>query len=203
MALAERLMPPRQPVEKLNAALIEVMKNARRLGYAGRYKKLKPAVKEVFQFQFQAIAQVARVPYWNKLDEGQRQAFVAKLTDLSIATYASQLNAYEGQTFRYDDTEDTKPDRAIVRYAMLAPREDKAIKVEYIVNRSGPKWRIVNVAVDGISDLALKKSQYASIVDRKALMLCWRNSPRRSQTTRRNRRGWAAGRCATLRKRAL
>lgn len=65
------------------------------------------------------------------------------------------MNAYEGQTFRYDDTEDTKPDRAIVRYAMLAPEEDKAIKFEYIVNRSGPNWRI-NVVVDGISDLTLK-----------------------------------------------
>ena len=164
MALAERPMPPRQPVEKLNAALIEVMKDAKRLGYAGRYKKLEPVVKEVFQFQ--AIAQVALGTYWNKLDESQRQAFVAKLTDLSIATYASQFSAYDGQTFRYDATEDTKPDRAIVRYAMLAPKDDKAIKFEYIVNRSGPNWRIVNVVVDGISDLALKKAQYTSIMDR-------------------------------------
>lgn len=161
--LAELIEPPRQPVEKLNARLIEVMKDAKRLGYAGRYEKLEPVVQEVFQFE--AIAQIALGSHWNKLDPSQKQAFIAKLTELSIATYASQFDAYEGQMFRYDSTEATKPDRAIVRYTMLAPN-GKAVKFDYIVNRSGARWQIVNIVADGISDLALKKAQYMSIVER-------------------------------------
>jgi phospholipid transport system substrate-binding protein len=34
------------------------------------------------------------------------------------------------------------------------------------VNRSGARWQIVNIVADGISDLALKKAQYMSIVER-------------------------------------
>ena len=162
-ALAEPIEPPRQPVEKLNARLIDVMKDAKRLGYAGRYKKLEPVVQEVFQFE--AIAQIALGSHWNKLDPSQKQTFIAKLTELSIATYASQFDAYDGQTFRYDSTEATKPDRAIVRYTMLAPN-GKPVKFDYIVNRNGARWQIVNIVVDGISDLALKKAQYTSIVER-------------------------------------
>ena len=84
---------------------------------------------------------------------------------MSIATYAAQFDAYDGQTFRYDSTEDTKPDRAIVRYTMLAPN-GKPVKFDYIVNRHGARWQIVNIVVDGISDLALKKAQYTSVIDR-------------------------------------
>ena len=162
-ALAESVVPPRQPVEKLNTALIDVMKDAKRLGYAGRYKKLEPVVKEVFQFE--AIAQTALGRHWNKLDPGQKQAFITKLSDLSTATYASQFNAYDGETFRYDSNEDTKPDRAIVRYTMVVPK-GKPIAFEYIVNRNGSQWQIVNIVVDGISDLALKKAQYTSVIER-------------------------------------
>jgi phospholipid transport system substrate-binding protein len=140
--------PPSQPVEKLNTALIDAMKDAKRLGYQGRYKKLAPVIKEVFQFE-----------------PSERQAFVAKLTDLSIATYASQFDAYDGQAFRYDSTEDTKPERALVRYTMLVPNGEP-VRFEYIVNRTGTTWQIANIVVDGISDLALKKAQYTSIMDR-------------------------------------
>lgn len=163
MACAEAVAPPRQAVERLNAALIEVMKDAKRLGYQGRYNKLAPVVKEAFQFE--TIAQTALGRHWQQLTPNQRQAFVAKLTELSIATYASQFNAYDGQTFRYESTEDTKPERALVRYTMVVPKGEP-VKFEYVVNRSGAKWQIVNIVVDGISDLALKKAQYTSIVDR-------------------------------------
>ena len=162
-ALAEPIEPPRQPVEKLNARLIDVMKDAKRLGYAGRYKKLEPVVQEVFQFE--AIAQIALGSHWNNLDPSQKQTFIAKLTELSIATYASQFDAYDGQTFRYDSTEATKPDRAIVRYTMLAPN-GKPVKFDYILNQSNGQWAIINIIVDGISDLALKKAQYTSVIDR-------------------------------------
>jgi phospholipid transport system substrate-binding protein len=155
--------PAAQPVEKLNAVLIQVMKDAKRLGYSGRYKKLEPVIKEVFEFE--AIAQVVLGGHWKKLDSGQKQAFITKLTDLSVATYAAQFDGYDGQTFRYEATDEIKPDRALVRYTMNAPKGN-TIKFEYIVDRKGATWRIVNVVVDGISDLALKKGQYMSVIDR-------------------------------------
>ena len=56
----------KQTVEKLNTVLIDVMKNAARLGYQGRYKKLEPVVKDVFQFE--AVAQIALGSHWKKLE---------------------------------------------------------------------------------------------------------------------------------------
>lgn len=163
IARPEVVAPAREPVEKLNAALIDVMKNAGRLGYQGRYKKLEPVIKDVFQFE--TVAQIALGAHWKKLDQNKQREFIAKLSELSVATYASQFDAYKGQAFRYESTEEVKPDRVIVRYTMTVPN-DKPISFDYVVNQYGGRWRIINIIADGISDLALKKAQYTSIIDR-------------------------------------
>ena len=162
-ATAQQIDPQRQPADKLNATLIDVMKDAGRLGYEGRYKKLAPVVKEVFQFD--AIAKSVLGKHWETLTPSQRGALVAKLTDLSIATYASQFNAYDGQSFRYEGTESARAGRSIVRYTLLVPKGEP-VKFDYIVSPDGAKWRIVNIVADGISDLALKRAQYTSIMER-------------------------------------
>ncbi|MBL8539802.1 MAG: ABC transporter substrate-binding protein [Betaproteobacteria bacterium] len=162
-AIAQSAEPQRQSADKLNATLIEVMRDAKRLGYEGRYRKLAPVVKEALQFD--VIAKSVLGKYWNSLAPGERDAFVAKLTDLSIATYASQFNAYDGQSFRYDGIESARADRSIVRYTLLVPKGEP-VKFDYIVSPDGTRWRIVNIIADGISDLALKRAQYTSIMER-------------------------------------
>ncbi|HUL13694.1 MAG TPA: ABC transporter substrate-binding protein, partial [Methylococcaceae bacterium] len=55
--------------------------------------------------------------------------------------------------------------RVLVRYMLIAPKE-KPVKFDYILTQSGGQWAIINIIVDGISDLALKKAQYTSVIDR-------------------------------------
>lgn len=153
----------RAVVERLNAALIGVMKEAKQLGYQGRYKRLEPVVREVFQFE--AVAQIALGSHWKTLTEEQKAEFVKTLTELSIATYAAQFNSYGGEQFKYESEQLLKPDRLVLRYQMIIPKENP-VKFDYMVNQFDDKWKIINIIVDGISDLALKKAQYTSVIDR-------------------------------------
>jgi phospholipid transport system substrate-binding protein len=162
-ALAEAVEDARKPVDRLNGTLIEVMKSSKQLGYQGRYKKLEPVVKETFEFE--AVSQIALGSHWKKLDRAQKTAFIQKLTDLSIATYAAQFKDYGGESFKFDSSQDLKNGRLLLRYDLAAPKE-KPIKFEYIVSDFNGQWRIINIIVDGISDLALKKAQYTSVIDR-------------------------------------
>lgn len=150
-------------VERLNAALIGVMKEAKQLGYQGRYKRLEPVVREVFQFE--AVAQIALGSHWKTLTEEQKAKFVKTLTELSIATYAAQFNSYGGEQFKYESEQSLRPDRLVLRYQMIIPKENP-VKFDYMVNQFDDKWKIINIIVDGISDLALKKAQYTSVIDR-------------------------------------
>ncbi len=162
-ALADTVEEAKKTVDRLNGTLIEVMKGSKQLGYQGRYKRLEPVVKDAFEFE--AVSQIALGSHWKKLDRAQKTAFIQKLTDLSIATYAAQFKDYGGESFKFDSSQDLKNGRLILRYNLAAPKE-KPVKFEYIVSDFNGQWRIINIIVDGISDLALKKAQYTSVIDR-------------------------------------
>jgi phospholipid transport system substrate-binding protein len=162
-ASADAVEDARKPVDRLNDALIEIMKGGKQLGYQGRYKKLEPVVKDTFEFE--AVSQIALGAHWKKLDKPQKTAFMQKITDLSIATYAAQFKDYAGESFKFDSSQDMKNGRLLLRYNLVAPKE-KPIKFEYIVSELNGQWQIINIIVDGISDLALKKAQYTSVIDR-------------------------------------
>jgi len=161
--LADVADDARKPVDRLNEALVEVMKGGKQFGYQGRYRKLEPVVKDVFQFE--AVSQIALGSHWKALDTPQKAAFVAKLTDLSTATYAAQFKEYGGEAFKFDSSQELKGGRMLLRYQLTAPKE-KPIKFEYIVGELKGEWQIINIIVDGISDLALKRAQYESVIDR-------------------------------------
>jgi len=162
-AMADSAADARKPVERLNNTLIEVMKGGKSLGYNGRLKKLDPVVKETFEFE--AVSLIALGTHWKKLEQPQKLAFMDKLTDLSVATYAAQFKEYAGESFQFDSSQDIKNGRLLLRYNLVAPKE-KPIRFEYFVGQFNGQWHIINIVVDGISDLALKKAQYTSVIDR-------------------------------------
>lgn len=162
-AFCDAVEDARNPVERLNQVLIESMKGGKQLGYQGRYKKLEPVVKDTFEFE--AVSQIALGGHWKKLELAQKSAFVQKITDLSIATYAAQFKEFGGEAFKFDSSQDLKNGRLLLRYNLTAPKE-KPIKFEYIVGDFKGQWQIINIIVDGISDLALKRAQYESVIDR-------------------------------------
>ena len=162
-AMADSTADARKPVERLNNTLIEVMKGGKSLGYNGRLKKLDPVVKETFEFE--AVSLIALGTHWKKLEQPQKLAFMDKLTDLSVATYAAQFKEYGGESFQFDFSQDIKNGRLLLRYNLVAPKE-KPIRFEYFVGQFNGQWHIINIVVDGISDLALKKAQYTSVIDR-------------------------------------
>ncbi len=162
-SVAEEQPGARQTVDKLNAALIDVMKNAKQLGYKGRSAKLDPVIRETHEFN--AIAQIALGSHWKDVTEEQKKAFVDKLTELSVATYAAQFNDYVGEEFKYESEQGMKANRITLRYQLIAPKE-KPVKFEYVLGQAGGQWVIINIVVDGISDLALKKAQYTSVIER-------------------------------------
>lgn len=159
----EGFVEARKTVDRLNASLIEVMKDAKKLGYQGRYKTLDPVVRE--SFEFEAVSVLALGTHWKNLDKDQKTAFMEKLTQLSVATYAAQFNGYAGESFRYDSSQYLKNQRVLLRYFLTAPHE-KPIKFEYQVHEFNGRWQIINIIVDGISDVALRKAQYTSLIDR-------------------------------------
>ncbi len=160
--LADTMQEAKKPVDHLNQELVALMRDGKQLGYEGRFKKIDPTVRQ--SFMFEAVAQIALGAHWKKLEEPQKLEFMDKYRELSSATYASQFKEYDGESFEFESGQELKPGRVVLRYNLVAPKEKHTF--EYHVSLFNGDWRVVNIVVDGISDLALRKAQYTSVIDR-------------------------------------
>jgi phospholipid transport system substrate-binding protein len=153
----------RQVVENFQTDLIEVMKKGKQLGYAGRYDKLYDSVSN--SHDLTKIARIVVGKEWEKLSETQQQKLVEVFSKLSVASYAHNFKDYSGESFVFDSEEETARGGVVVRYHLLVP-DDKPVKFDYMLKEKGNSWRIINIIANGVSDLALKRSEYTTILQR-------------------------------------
>jgi len=153
----------RQVVEKFQDELIAVMKDGKKLGYAGRYDRLKEPVSN--SHELTKIARIVVGKEWEKLSEEQQQKLVDVFSELSIASYAHNFKDYSGESFVFDSEEETTRGGFVVHSHLVIP-DDKPVKFDYMLKEKGNSWRIINIIANGVSDLALKRSEYTTILQR-------------------------------------
>jgi phospholipid transport system substrate-binding protein len=153
----------KQVIEKFQAELIAVMKDGNKLGYAGRYDKLKDTVSN--SHDLPKIARIVIGKEGEKLSEEQQQKMVDVFSRLSIASYAHNFKDYSGESFVFDSEEETTRGGVVVHSHLVIP-DDKPVKFDYMLKEKGNSWRIINIIANGVSDLALKRSEYTTILQR-------------------------------------
>lgn len=153
-------LPPEQVINHLHQSLIQTMKDAKDLNYDDRYQKLEPVV--LASFDFKTISRIVLGRHWKKLDDAQQSQFINIFSKLSIATYTSQFSGFSGQSFGYLNDKAMKKGRVLVKTQLVT--EERIVPFNYILHPVEDDWRIINVIADGISDLSLKKSDYATIM---------------------------------------
>lgn len=148
-------------IEEFHATLLEVMQNAEKLGFQGRYDKLAPVFES--RFDTPLIAQVILSRYWKDLGEDQQQQFIGLFNRLSISTYASRFDSYSNQSFRTVGVKELKRGRLLVKTEFIEPGGD-TVKFDYLVHQKQDKWSIISVIANGVNDIALKRAEYATIM---------------------------------------
>jgi phospholipid transport system substrate-binding protein len=153
----------KQVVEGFQNELIAVMKQGKELGFKGRYDKLSGAIEK--SHDLNKISRMVLGKEWAKLSEKQQQKFVDVFTQLSIASYAYHFKEFSGESFKFDSEEETTRGGAVIHTYLLIPG-DKDVKFDYMLKKQGDSWRIINIIAKGVSDLAVKRSEYTSILEK-------------------------------------
>ncbi len=152
--------PPSATVEKLHATLLEMMQDGTTLGYEGRVERIEPVLDETFNFE--TIGRIVTGRHWKTLPTGKRDAFLSTFRQLSTATYADNFSSFGGEAFKTLG-EEIKKEACLVR-TQIVKADDSTVSLNYVLNKTGEQWRIVNVIAEGVSDLALKRSEYGAVI---------------------------------------
>ena len=155
---------PSATVERLNAALLDVMKQAETLGYQGRYDALAPILKETFDFP--VMARIVLGEQWNSISDPQRAAFVETFTDYSIGLFADRFDGFDGERFQVLGEQPARRGAVLVNNQIIKS-DGEAVDINYLLRPEddGANWRIVDTILGGAySELASRRAEYDGIL---------------------------------------
>ena len=151
-------------VERLNAAIADLLPKAEQLGYQGRFERLKPAMEQAFDFDFMAEKSLGR--HWKELDGEQKKQWGAAFREFAIATYAANLDRDGGQRFELVNEAPDVHDTILVRGRVVDPAAEP-FDLTYRLHRTPNGFRIIDVQIKNtVSELALRRADFTSVIAR-------------------------------------
>jgi phospholipid transport system substrate-binding protein len=141
--------------------LLDSMKRADELEYSGRFSLLEPVIRNSFALAFMVKKSAGR--NWNTFSLQQKELLQEVYTEWTIATYAGRFDKYAGESFELL-TEELSGRQTITVVSRLVKISDEPIDFHYRLRKIGGQWRIVDIHIAGVSQLALTRSQFVSLL---------------------------------------
>ena len=154
-------------VERFQATLLEVMKEAKTLSIQQRYSRLRPSVEKSFHIPL--MVQIASGGYWKKATPAERQQLVNAFRRMSISTLATLFDGYSGEVFKLVD-EKPGPQNTTLVMTKLIKSDKSTVDIAYVTRPFKDDWRIIDVILDnGISELMVRRSEYRLVLKNKGI----------------------------------
>jgi phospholipid transport system substrate-binding protein len=157
------LSPPahamgRDTVQTLYSTLLSTMQSGPSLGARGRYARIAPVVRQVFDIPY--MTRLAVGPEWNGLNETQRQQVTQAFESYVTAIYAERFDKYSGERLQVTGEQPSTGGTMVT--TQIIKSNGEPVSVNYLVRQNG---QIGDVYVDAsISELATRRSEFASIM---------------------------------------
>lgn len=149
-----------QVVDDFQAKLISVMKQGDKLNFEQRSAQLRPVLIKTHNMVRMTRAVMGR--NWKGLPQEQKKQLITKLIDLSVASYAHHFSSFSGQSFAVKSVEKVRSQIYVKTFLVLPDDDD--VSIDYLLKKKGDSWRIINILSKGVSDIALKRSEYGAIM---------------------------------------
>jgi phospholipid transport system substrate-binding protein len=155
---------PRPTIETFHGGLIEIMKQAKVIGFQGRIDRLAPLMAETFDLDFMASKTVGG--HWRKLSDADKKRWTEVFTRITVANYAGRFTGYTGEEFITTDVEEAKRGQKVVLTKIVIP-EDEDVQLNYRLRKTETGWKVIDVYLNGtVSELALRRSEYSTALKR-------------------------------------
>ena len=145
---------PAGRIAAYNDGIIAIMRQ--RLGFEARRGRFEALVREYYDMP--VIAQLVVGPKWTGSSAADRSAAVAALTRHSAVSLAKNFVKFGGETFVVDPKVIERGASRIVRVRIGGDT------LLYVMRKGTGGWRIVDVVAQGVSQLAVQRSDVAAAV---------------------------------------
>lgn len=136
---------------------------------AARYRRLAPLVRETHDLARMARFVLGR--HRGVLGEDERQRFLDAFERHSIMSYAARFAALQPGALAVTGAEPGSgaADGRMSVLATLTTAEGEELPMRYVLEDGEAGWRIVNIVVNGVSDLAVRRVQYGRLLEREGV----------------------------------
>jgi phospholipid transport system substrate-binding protein len=150
-------------IQQLYDALLGVMKQAKALGFDGRYARLAPVIERVFDLGL--MARIAVGPGWPQIPPAQQQTLIQAFIRFTVSQYAGRFDGYGGERFEVDPATQPNPNGVVVQ-SRLIQSNGETTTLNYLMHRgAGGAWQIIDVYLKGtISELATRRSEFSGVL---------------------------------------
>ena len=146
-------------IERLHTALLKSMRAGPRVALTDRYRDLQPVVEQVFDLPLMTRLSIG--PPWAGFSQEQQQVSLAAFTRLTVASYAVNFREFDGEKFEIEDIVASRGAYKVVQAHLISPHDTPA-GLTYQLHEAGGVWKIVDVYYDGVSELTMRRSDFAA-----------------------------------------
>jgi phospholipid transport system substrate-binding protein len=164
-AAADSGAAPAALIERFYATLLAVMKEAKKLSFDERYKRLAPAIEQSFDLGL--MTRIAIGPGWAGLTADQQRRLSAAFARYTISNYASRFDDYGGERFEVSPKAAPNPNGVIVD-SRLVKSNGETVNLNYLLRQDAAgSWKVIDVYLSGtISELATRRSEFSTVLQR-------------------------------------
>jgi len=153
--------PAATQVRTLSDALLKSMRAGSAESMTERYRTLEPVIEETFALPL--VTRLAVGPEWTNFSPEQQKAVIAAFTRFTVANYAHNFRDFDGQKFEIDENVQARGQDKIVRTRVI-PAHDVPVSLLYRMHEVDGNWKILDVYSNGVSELALRRSDFAAAI---------------------------------------
>jgi phospholipid transport system substrate-binding protein len=153
--------PAALQVQTLNTALLKSMRASAAEPMTERNRTLEPVIEQVFALPL--VTRLSVGPQWASFSPDQQKELITAFTRFTVANYAHNFRDFDGQKFEIDDNVSSRGADKIVRTRII-PAHDTPVTLLYRMQEVDGVWKIVDVISDGVSELALHRTDFAAAI---------------------------------------
>lgn len=153
--------PAREVTRQMEQGIIASMKLRGTVADEQLYQQVENLLVSTHDLSF--ILGLTMGRNWRKLDSTQQNELLKLFTELSVTTYLSRFRAFAGERFEFKSEEPINEDQYFV-HSVLVTAKGEEITFDYHTRLTSGEWRIINIIANKVSDLALKRAEYSSLM---------------------------------------